>query len=82
MATPCEYYFLVAGSGAYEGGLSYRQMQGIFYELGCGYARSLDGGGSSAMVIDGELMNDPAEGAERPVVDFICIADSPRQIGG
>ena len=75
MVSPGEYYFLVAGSGGYKGGLSYKQMQGIFYALGCDYARSLDGGGSSAMVINGKLMNTPAEGPERAVVDFICISD-------
>ena len=75
MVTPGEYYFLVSGSGAYEGGISYVDMQGVFYALGCTYARSMDGGGSAAMVINGELLTEPATGSERAVADFICIWD-------
>ena len=71
---PGEYYILTAGwDGSYDGGLSYRQMQSVFYHLGCSYARSLDGGGSAALVIGGELMNLPAEGVEREVVDFLAF---------
>lgn len=75
MVSPGEYYFLVAGSGAYQGGMSYMDMQGVFYALGCTYARSMDGGGSAAMVINGELLTDPAGETEREVADFICIWD-------
>ena len=71
---PGEYYLLTAGyDGSYSGGLSYRQMQSIFYHLGCVYARSLDGGGSATLVINGELKNVPAEGSEREVVDFLAF---------
>ncbi len=71
---PGEYYLVTAGAdGSYEGGLSYRQMQSIFYHLGCSYARSLDGGGSVSLAIEGELKNIPAEGEEREVVDFLAF---------
>ena len=71
---PGEYYLITAGyDGSYDGGLSYRQMQSIFYHLGCSYARSLDGGGSVTLVINGELQNVPAEGSEREVVDFLAF---------
>lgn len=76
MVAPCEYFFLVAGRNGYSGGLTYLQMQGLFHSLGCRFARSLDGGGSSAMAIDGELVTDPAVGGEeRPVADFLCAFD-------
>jgi len=71
---PGEYYLITAGGdGTYDGGLSYRQMQSIFYHLGCSYARSLDGGGSVSLAINGELKNVPAEGTEREVVDFLAF---------
>lgn len=75
MVKPCEYYLLTAGSGGYRGGLTFDDVQGIFKRLGCSYARTLDGGGSSTLVFnDGsgtELINSPAGKTERPVPDFI-----------
>lgn len=71
MIEPDEYVIITAGSSNYAGGLTFRGMQQIFLDLGCTYARSLDGGGSSSLVFDGELMNTPAAGAESPVVDFL-----------
>ena len=75
MVRPCEYYLLTAGSGGYKGGLTFDDVQGIFKTLGCRYARTLDGGGSSTLVFnDGDgvdVINNPAGKAERPVPDFI-----------
>ena len=67
-----EYYIITAGDGgSYEGGMTYLQMQSVFFHLGCTYARSLDGGGSATLTINGELINVPAEVSEREVVDFV-----------
>ena len=71
MVEPGEYYMITAGSGGYKGGLTFNQMQNIFNNLGCKYARSLDGGGSASLVFNGNLVNNPAADRERPVVDFI-----------
>ena len=75
MIKPCEYYLLTAGSGGYKGGLTFDDVQNIFKKLGCQYARTLDGGGSSTLVFnDGDgaqVINNPAGKAERPVTDFI-----------
>lgn len=68
---PGEYYIITAGSSAYSGGLTFQDLQDMFMDLGCSYARSLDGGGSSSLVFDGELINTPAAGEQRPVVDFL-----------
>lgn len=68
---PGEYYIVTAGSSAYSGGLTFKDLQDMFIDLGCNYARSLDGGGSSSLVFDGELINTPAAGEQRPVVDFL-----------
>lgn len=71
---PGEYYLLTAGfDGSYDGGLSYLQMQSIFWHLGCTYARSFDGGGSATLAVNGSLVNLPAEGKEREVVDFLAF---------
>ena len=75
MVEPCEYYILTAGSGGYRGGLTFDDVQSIFKDLGCQYARTLDGGGSSTLVFnDGngaKLVNTPAGRTERPVPDFL-----------
>lgn len=74
VVTPGEYYIITAGKeNTYDGGLTYHQLQSIFYHLGCTYARSLDGGGSITLVIDGDLKNVGADGSERPVVDFLAF---------
>ena len=74
---PGEYYLITAGNdGSYDGGLSYVQMRTIFWKLGCVYARSLDGGGSVSLAVNGELRNVPAGGSERPVVDFLAFYDA------
>lgn len=75
MVKPCEYYLLTAGSGGYKGGLTFDDVQRIFKDLGCSYARTLDGGGSSTLVFnDGSgvsVVNNPAGKVERPVPDVI-----------
>ena len=56
--------------------MSYTDLQNKFFELGCVYARSFDGGGSVALVIDKKLINTPATGSERPVADFLYFTDN------
>lgn len=75
MVEPGEYYFINAGRTGYAGGLTFEEMQSIFHDLGCTYARSLDGGGSSSLVYKGNKLNNSAAGVERPVVDFVHITD-------
>ena len=75
MKAPGEYYFITADTTGYSGGLSFSFMQNKFWELGCTFARSLDGGGSSSLVFETGLVNSPATGSERPVVDFIYFTE-------
>lgn len=72
---PGEYYIITAGTAAYTGGLSFQDLQDLFTDLGCNYARSLDGGGSSSLVFNGKLLNTPAAGEQRPVVDFLYFTE-------
>ena len=75
MVKPCEYYILVAGDYHEETGVSFVKMQDVFYNLGCVYARSFDGGGSSSLVFKNQLLNVPKGGSERAVVDFLYFTE-------
>lgn len=55
-------------------GLSLLQLAQEFKERGCTIAYNLDGGGSSTMVFNGEVVNNPTDGrsiAEREVSDIV-----------
>lgn len=54
-------------------GVTLERLQDKLLELGVKDAYNLDGGGSSAMYYNGELLNRPSEGRERPVVNNILI---------
>ena len=79
MIKPCDYYVLTAGSGSYKGGLTFDDVQKIYDDLGCEYARTFDGGGSSTLVFDDgdgkKVLNNPAGNTERPVADIFGIRD-------
>ncbi len=58
-------------------GLSLYELAEFMQSLGCVTAYNLDGGGSSTMVYEGELVNNPTSGRsikERAVSDIIYIA--------
>ena len=72
------YVFLVAdGRTADNTGLTLRELADFMKELGVETAYNLDGGGSSAMVFQGELVNKPTTGGrkigERSVSDIVYI---------
>jgi len=54
--------------------MSLAELAALFQELGCKEAYNLDGGKSSAMVWNGSLVNDPADGGRR-VSDIVYIAE-------
>ena len=55
-------------------GLSLYELAEFLQGLGVQTAYNLDGGGSSTMVYQGELVNQPSGGKERAVTDIIYIA--------
>jgi exopolysaccharide biosynthesis protein len=62
-------------SPGYSAGVDMTELAGILQGLGATTAYNLDGGGSSTMVFDGELVNDPlGKGEERGVSDILYIA--------
>lgn len=61
-------------SEGYSEGVTLPELAAIFTGLGCVTAYNLDGGGSSTMVFQGQLVNDPlGRGTERGTSDVLYI---------
>ena len=58
---------VVDGRSNLSKGLTLEELAIYFLRLGARDALNLDGGGSSIMVIDGQAVNHPSDGRERPV---------------
>ncbi|SHK14430.1 phosphodiester glycosidase family protein [Paramaledivibacter caminithermalis] len=59
--------------GEWSIGVSLERLQDKLLELGVKDAYNLDGGGSSTFYYNGEVLNRPSDGRERPVVSSILI---------
>ncbi|MCI1305750.1 MAG: phosphodiester glycosidase family protein [Lachnospiraceae bacterium] len=75
------HYVMVVSDGRTEEseGLTLEQLAGVMQELGCTVAYNLDGGGSSTMYFNGEVVNKPTTNgsiSERKVSDIVYIAES------
>lgn len=81
MVRPLEYYLITAGGPDHANGITIYEEQEIFASLGCFYARGLDGGGSSALVLDGEYVNENGDRISedlvlrRPTADFLLFTE-------
>lgn len=60
------------GAGG-SAGMSLRELAQLFLRLGAVEAMGLDGGGSTTMVVNGQVRNVPADGAERPVSSALVV---------
>lgn len=72
--------FLVVADGRREGvpGMTLPELARFMRdELGVCSALNLDGGGSSEMVVEGEIVNQPSDGAERPVGNHLVVTEGP-----
>ena len=72
------HYIVIVSDGRTEEskGLSLLELAQEFYERGCSIAYNLDGGGSSTMYFNGEVVNHPTDGrsfGEREVSDIVYI---------
>ncbi len=56
-----------------EGGMSFAQLASEFERLGCTTAYNLDGGGSTTLYFNGNVINDPCVSGERQVSDIIYL---------
>lgn len=73
---PGHYCFVVV-DGRQEGysvGMTMAELSQLFEELGCKEAYNLDGGGSAAMVYQGELVNQPSGGG-RKISDMLYLGE-------
>ena len=63
-------------SPGYSEGVTMTELATIFQHLGATEAYNLDGGGSSTMYFNGELVNDPlGKGNERGTSDILYLAE-------
>ena len=60
----------------YSEGVTLPELADIMIDLGATTAYNLDGGGSSTMYFDGEVINSPSNGGERATSDILYIADA------
>jgi exopolysaccharide biosynthesis protein len=79
MIDTLHYIFVVSdGRTSQSAGLSLLELAEVMQEYGCTEAYNLDGGGSSTMVFNGEVINNPTDGhsyGERKVSDIIYIGE-------
>ncbi len=57
----------------WSSGVTLERLQDKLLELGVKEGYNLDGGGSTSMVFNGEVLNKPSDGKERPVVTNIVV---------
>jgi putative cell wall-binding protein len=62
-------------------GMSLRELASLFLRLGASDALNLDGGGSTTMVVGGEVQNSPSDGPERPVSSALLIRSGSAPAG-
>lgn len=58
-------------------GLTLTELAGILVKMGAQTAMNLDGGGSTALVVRGQLLNRPGDGCERAVSNALLVVPRP-----
>jgi len=70
------HYIIIVVDGRQDGyseGISLQNLQQLFIDYGARTALNLDGGGSTEIWFQGQILNRPAGGKEREVSDIICF---------
>lgn len=62
-------------STGYSRGMTMTEAAELMVSLGCETAYNLDGGGSTTMYFDGEVVNQPSNHGERGTSDILYIED-------
>ena len=60
-----------SGASTVGGGMTFTELAKTFESLGCKTAYNLDGGGSTALYLNGKIINELCMGGEREVSDII-----------
>ena len=78
-ATGWLYLVVVDGrQGEYSAGMSLPELTDLMEALGITEALNLDGGGSSVMVIRGQVVSRPSDAeGERPVANALAVRKDP-----
>ena len=58
---------VVDGRSSSSSGMSLDELAGYLVKLNVNRAMNFDGGGSSEMVVNGDVVNAPSDGDERPI---------------
>ena len=58
----------------YSAGVTLTELADILVDLGATTAYNLDGGGSSTMYFNGDVVNQPSNGGERATSDILYLA--------
>lgn len=66
-------FVTVDGRSRRNTGMTLAELARLMVSLGAGEAMNLDGGGSATMVVGGRTVNEPSDGAERPVGSALII---------
>lgn len=64
---------VVDGRSKISDGVTAKQSAEIMKELDCWNAINLDGGGSSEMIVNDEIVNKPSDGKERSIGSAIIV---------
>ena len=70
------HYAVIVADGRQDGysiGMTLPELQDLFLSLGAKTAINLDGGGSTEMWFNGQIINQPSGGTERKITDIICF---------
>ena len=78
------FFVVVDGRQTASAGVTLRDLSDIFKNLGAAFAVNLDGGGSSVLMVNDEIINNPSEGPVRTVGNgclFVSNAPVDDEIG-
>ncbi len=68
------YFVTVDGRQSSSAGMSLSEFANLMIEVGCYHGLNLDGGGSTAMVVNGDVVNSPSDAkGERPVANVLVV---------
>lgn len=67
------YFTIVDGRSSQSIGMTYLEIAEYLRNLGMKDALTLDGGGSSTLIIRDKIMNSPSDGKERPIPNALVV---------